>query len=87
MTITKILVHCHTYTMGDNVTELDADGYREWLADQLSREFEGASVEVDDEQSLGGAIVDADDDDAAERVNQFLDRCWDRCGWEWVKPL
>lgn len=89
MTITKIIVHCSNDTVGDNVTEADADGYRAWLADQLSIEFEGAAVEVDDEQALGGAVVDADDDDcdAADRVNQFLDRCWDRCGWEWVKPL
>lgn len=91
MTITRIIVNCSNDTMGDNVTEADADGYRAWLADQLSVEFDGASVEVNDEQGLGGAAVDVDEDDeyyrAKDAVDQFIDRCWDRCGWEWVKPL
>ena len=87
MTITSITVNCSNDTMGDNVTAADADGYRAWLADQLAAEFPGAVVRVTADQGLGGAAVDADDgemDNAKSRVDQFLDRCWDRCGWEWV---
>lgn len=87
MSITKIIVNCSNDTMGDNVTDSDADGYRAWLAAQLAAEFPEAVITVTARQGLGGASVDADAGEqggAEDRVNRFLGHCWDHCGWEWV---
>ena len=87
MTITKIKVFSATNTMGDNVTEDDADGYRAWLADELAREFPGADIEVSDDQTTNTVEIDADIDDyndAEERAHWFLNAAWDRCPWTWV---
>ena len=86
MTITSITYHCPTDGLGDNVTEQDADGYRAWVQGRLESEFPGADITVTDEQRTHSVETDADGDDyaAIEHVNQFLDRCWDSCKWEWV---
>lgn len=86
MSITKIIVNCSNDTMGDNVTEADADGYRAWLASELEREFPDADVAVLDEQATNTVQTDADADDyaALERLQYFVQAAWDRCGWEWV---
>ena len=87
MTITNITVYCDTNSMGDNVTEADADGYRAWLTSELEREFPGADVAVLDEQATNTVQTDADADDyaALERLQYFVEAAWDRCGREWVQ--
>lgn len=87
MSITKITIYCATNTMGDNVTEQDADGYREWLQAEIVREFPGSAVEVLDEQAANTVRTDAEADDYAdeERLQYFVQEAWNRCGWEWVK--
>ena len=85
MSINKITVYCDTNSMGDNVTASDADGYRAWLADELSREFNGAEIVVLDQQSVGAVQIDADDHESAKEIAyRFLDNAWDRCPWSWV---
>ena len=88
MTITKITVFCDN-SMGDNVTEADADGYREWLQAEILREFPGTEVEVLDEQATNTVRTDAEADDYPdeERLQYFVQEAWNRCNWEWVKPL
>ena len=86
MSINKITVYSATNTMGDNVTEADADGYRDWLADELRNAFPGASVEVVDKQATNTIETDAgiDDYDELEMLQSFVGAAWDRCPWAWV---
>jgi disulfide oxidoreductase YuzD len=86
MAITKITVYSATNTMGDNVTEADADGFRAWLAAELEREFPGAEITVSDDQATNTIETDAEINDYAdvEMLQAFVGAAWDRCPWSWV---
>lgn len=86
MTITTITIYSPDTSMGDNVTEQDAQGYRDWLLAEVQREFPGANVKVLDEQATNTVRTDADADDFGdeERLQWFVQAAWDRCPWSWV---
>ena len=78
----KITYFASIENMGDNVTDADADGYRNWAFDQLSAEYPDAEIEVSDEQNLKS--FSCDDDSLEDQVGEFCSRLWDRCPWTWV---
>ena len=69
-------------TMGDNVTEADAEGYREWAKSELEKEFPGVEIEVSSEQKLYSFECDSELDE--DYIGQFCKSLWDRCPWTWV---
>lgn len=79
----EIKYYASIENMGDNVTESDASGYREWVQEQIEAEYPEASVEVSGEQSLRS--VDCSDDDELEGVAEFCKSLWDKCPWSWVE--
>lgn len=78
----EIIYYVDINSMGDNVTEADADGYRDWAATEIANKFPGAIVEVSEDQSLKGFYCS--DDDREEEVSEFLNTLWDKCPWSWV---
>jgi len=78
----KITYFASIENMGDNVTEADAYGYREWALAELSAKYPEAEIEVSDEQNLIQASCD--DDSREDEIGDFCSRLWDRCPWSWV---
>ena len=78
----EIAYYIDINSMGDNVTEADADGYREWATTEIKKAFPSAQVEVSDKQDLKGFFCN--DEDMEEEVSEFLNTLWDKCPWSWV---
>lgn len=78
----EITYYAAIENMGDNVTEADADGYREWAKGQIESEYPNAEVEVSKEQNLKGFYCS--DEEIEEEVSDFLNTLWDKCPWSWV---
>ncbi len=78
----KITYFAPIGSMGDNVTEADADGYRDWALSELTKKFPDAEIEVLDDQSIKS--VHCTDENCQEEVEFFCHYLWDRCPWSWV---
>lgn len=89
MAITKITVTGLNAANMGNATDADAAGYRAWLEGELKREFQGAEIELIEQDTTYGVAVDVDgaDDhyDTQAAVQEFTEDAWDRCAWEWVE--
>ena len=85
-TITKITIPCTDDTMGDSSPE-DCNAYRAWFAQQLETEYPDASITVTNRS--GRIEIEADDgsdvSDLIADLNEFQNRCWDRCSWDFIK--
>ena len=88
MAITKITVHVSLDSIGDGTQE-DLDGYLEWLDGELTTQFPAAYVTADDASSLETVAIETDEAGGyyAELANvqEFVQACWERCPWTWVK--
>lgn len=89
MQILKIeLLNLRPEHMGDDATEADAAGYREWIAEQMRGEFPDAEIIASDERSTYSvrvSVADENDYEAAlGMVCQLAERLWDTCPWSWV---
>lgn len=78
--MSKITYYAATENMGDNVTEVDAEGYRAWAKEQIEAEYPAANVVVSKSQCLRS--VDADEE--FEGAEEFCKSLWDKCPWSWV---
>ena len=93
MKITKITLNGQAqWNMGDDATEADAAGYRQWIEAELSAEFAGADIEINEADHTYSVIVEIDDEsdydaarDLKDEVQIFCAEAWERCPWSWVE--
>ena len=84
MTITYITAHISDEQIGDNATEADCTGYRDWLAAELVKEYPGVAISVTSERKTRCLETDSDEQGEGEELQAFLELAWNRCNWEWV---
>lgn len=90
--ITKITLNGQNhFNFGADCSEADAQGYREWIAEELAENFPGAEIEINEADSTYSVVVEIDDESDYDKarglkddVNAFFMDAWDRCPWNWV---
>lgn len=82
-------------TMGDT-SEFNCQRYREWASEEirgwapeaLNVDPDKVNVSVINEQSTDQVKMEWNDDEdrseQLEEVQDFVNRLWDRCPWDWI---
>lgn len=83
MTVSTITYYAPTENLGD-VTEEQAELYREWALEQLTAKCPAAEIEVLNENAVSTVFVDADTDEETEAATEFAKGLWDNCPWDFI---
>ena len=78
---TRITYTATTATMGDAITDAEADRYVSMLADKLALAFPGADVAVERDDCLSNSLVDVDDDIDPNDVREIANQVWNSGDW------
>ena len=81
--IKQIILSANNDSMGD-ISETEAQQFRNWAESELKAEYPDAEVEVVSEQQNNVVLVDEDSFEADQVKGEafnFIDRLWDRCPW------
>ena len=86
MAIEKIILNGMNENNMGEASAADAAGYREWIATEFAREYPGIDVEINEADATRAVDLYGDYTAAEEdSVNDFAQRCWERCPWSWVE--
>jgi len=92
ITITKITLNGQNhFNFGADCSESDAQGYRQWIAEELACSFPGVEIKINEADSTYSVVVEIDDESDYDKarglkddVNVFCMDAFNRCPWNWV---
>lgn len=71
--------HADNGSMGDTSDE-HCNQYRAWAKSQIQTAYPNHTVTVSDKPSLHNVLTD--DEENRGEIEDFCDRLWDRCPWD-----